>query len=81
MANVCIHDQCNHICVAYNYTLVLAYYLDCIQWKPGSPWDSNWKFCINLYISAASDVMDVVKIFMEVSRLYCTNVAFTETRF
>ena len=51
--------------------------VDHAQWKPGSPWDSSWKLSVNLYISAAADVVDIVEIFIKVSQSKCLHRGLT----
>ena len=41
-------------------------YPDLHMWKPGSPWKSNWKYVVNLYICAPVDTHEELKIFQKV---------------
>ena len=42
-------------------------YTETAQWMPGSPWTSNWKFVLTVYVSAPADVYSTLDNFMEVS--------------
>lgn len=65
------NDNCMWYMLIYRYIFTRYIYLSIhigrTQWKPGSPWDSNWKLSVNIYISAATDVVDIAELFMEVS--------------
>lgn len=64
-----VHVHCT--CIVFIYDMYNSSNVVLItgveDWVPGSPWKSNWKFSIRLYLSCTIDAQNMLDVLLKVN--------------